>query len=1200
MKLIKTLTKYFLFILSISCIFVLSYKIDLKAAEYQPPVQEFRAVWVSHFAGDLSRYQNEEQYKTQYLKILDNVEAMGINAIIFHIRTHNDAFYPSKLNPVSSYYSQVNFDEFDPLEWMIAETHKRGIEFHAWLNPYRVSSTGVSDIDSLLAKYNDVNPASNKDNLLITGEGVILNPGLPHVRDFITDTCMEIVENYDVDAIHFDDYFYISGCDDTTTREQYNTENLSMADFRRKQVDLFIEQLSNELRAFNLEHNRTVQLGISPSGIYRNGGAYDRNDATYNENGDLTYPLNSNTSGFAHYGDYLYSDTKKWIDEEWIDYILPQSYWAMGHNGANFNRLTDWWSLVVEHKDVNLYMGIGIYMVLSTGTSANYWKSPNEIKNQLMDMNKYENISGMSFYKYASLISSNSLIQGHVKTLKEHWTKKIPCAVIPSYTYLDEPLVSNINISNDILTFDKVENVRGYMVWQVPSNEFVDINSIDQLYCYTQDNEIEIESGYDYYVSTVNLANEISEPIGNNKEKTYQDVIQLINNISFPITKNNSSNISYLKTIYDKLSDLDQSRVTNYYILEAALSQVDIINNIYNDIDAFIGTLKSDTLVTYKLPQVFKDYEVSWEYNNPDDANIYDLLSGRILKRNLSTTNISLNLTLTKQNISVSKEYKLNVGYVKQNEIGMFYRNTPNSLNKEEDTGANASYIGWSGKVMKFGNKVFFIADGNYIELTSNSIPNTQWHSCANVYVNKTNNNITATVEEFDILTSSNYGYFIIGADGYVRESVATASGNVTLRPNETIFIPKYLDSQIDGSYMKPASNLAVNTKVDIISPVYNDDYINEIIIQINNLPDNISLEHKNVIYDLIELVETLPQNEKDLITNLSELLEKKEIIDKILKENIDNESKVIEAINTIASYISDISLYSDESVLKINSIISQFEAIITFVSSDEIDDFIEQYKLLLDEIKTIKEEEYEVLLIKIEDAKVEIASYIKNLNLYYEEQINEINAKIKEHQAIFETATTQSELTILVNTAKSELRNIPVKLVFERRQVINKLNELLENYDFSKCTESEVEEVKTLVSKTKTNVNNSLSVDAVKEVFESFNLELKVLQTAHLNRYKESKIAEATDYINEIEVGNNSLSTLLSEFINTIAAANTYEEIDSCYSQFKVDVHELMNPENPDSGNEQTGLGCAFGSFTMISLFVASGFILLLKKKNH
>lgn len=389
----------------------------LALSDYDYPEQEMRAVWVSAFAGDIHTYSSEGAYKLELNSIFNNMETMGLNTIVFHIRTHNNAFYDSELNPLAESWKNVNFDVFDPLEWTINEAHSRGIEFHAWLNPYRIDDSKIAE------PYPTGHPAGDSSKIIQGTSGRILDPAIPSNRDFIVDTCMEVIDKYDVDAIHFDDYFYISGSEDSTSYNKYNYNNLGLADFRREQVDLFIEDLHNTMRSYNLENNRRVQLGISPSGIYRNG-SYS-NTPQYNANGDLVSPLGSNTAGFAHYDDYLYSDTLKWINEEWIDYITPQSYLALEHTAASFAALTRWWSWAVKYKDVNLYMGMGVYMLESSVGSGAYWQqnATNEIKNQLLNAGMYDEIGGVCFYKYGSLMSSNAGIIAGKKIMSEYFAK---------------------------------------------------------------------------------------------------------------------------------------------------------------------------------------------------------------------------------------------------------------------------------------------------------------------------------------------------------------------------------------------------------------------------------------------------------------------------------------------------------------------------------------------------------------------------------------------------------------------------------------------------------------------------------------------------------------------------------------------------------------------------------------------------------
>ena len=197
-------TKILSILLSILILLLISFVPSRAEPTYIDPDSEFRAVWLSPIVGDFSSYSSEASFKTEMNNIFTVMEYYKLNAMIYHVRTHNNALYKSILNPVASYWKNVNFNNFDPLEWLIEEAHKKGIEFHAWMNPYRVNSSYYGT--SLPAN----NPASNTNNLLTYNSATILNPGLPNVRAFLIDTVMELVENYDVDAIHFDDYFYIN------------------------------------------------------------------------------------------------------------------------------------------------------------------------------------------------------------------------------------------------------------------------------------------------------------------------------------------------------------------------------------------------------------------------------------------------------------------------------------------------------------------------------------------------------------------------------------------------------------------------------------------------------------------------------------------------------------------------------------------------------------------------------------------------------------------------------------------------------------------------------------------------------------------------------------------------------------------------------------------------------------------------------
>src|SRR5690554_635965 len=362
----------------------------------------FKGVWVSNLTGDISSYQSKSQMQKQLIELLDNLVEWEINAVVYHIRIYNDALYDIDLSPRSNYVSQVNFAQWDYLEWFIAECHKRGIEFHAWMNPYRIASSGNGVKDDYVNRYSDYpqNPANDPDNILITnGGGAILNPGEPEVRDFLVDVCLEVMEKYNVDAIHFDDYFYaaMNQNEDSATYLKYNPERLGLEDWRREQVNMFIRDLSIAMNEFNITNGRSVELGISPGGIWQDGDG----KVTYDENGTAITNGSNTAMGWEHYKYYLYSDTKKWIDEEWINYIIPQIYWGFTLPSAGYAETLDWWAAVVKHKNVKLYSGLGVH-VESTSNAPYSWKTnPYEFSDQILYNSKSKEVNGYCAYNYS-------------------------------------------------------------------------------------------------------------------------------------------------------------------------------------------------------------------------------------------------------------------------------------------------------------------------------------------------------------------------------------------------------------------------------------------------------------------------------------------------------------------------------------------------------------------------------------------------------------------------------------------------------------------------------------------------------------------------------------------------------------------------------------------------------------------------------
>ena len=1183
MNLVKKINKLLLVVLLVTLSVFLVKPTEVKvdaSTEYVGRTQELRAVWVSHYAGDLKAYSNEAQYKEQIINILNNMESMGFNTMIFHIRTHNNAMYDTELNPVASWWSKVDFDTFDPLEWMIEECHKRGIEFHAWLNPYRVSSTGVSDLDSLAAGFPEVNPASDKANYLSTSGGVILNPGLPHVRDFIVKTCMEVVEKYDVDAIHFDDYFYISGCNDDATRAEYNTEGLSKDDFRRKQVDLFMEQLSNAMYEYNVQNNKTVQLGISPSGIYRNGSYGNNTTPEYDENGTLIYPEYSNTSGFAHYGDYLYSDTKKWIDEEWIDYILPQTYWAISHTSASYAKLTKWWSWAVENKKTNLYIAVGVYMALENTSSGQYWKQPDEVKNELLDANQYDKIAGISFYKYSSLLSSSSLMQGHVQDLKSMWNKDVPGSVQQRYTHLLEPDVENIKILDNILSWDACDDVRGYIVWQVEKNRDVDTKDINQLYKYTQSTSIEIEEGYDYYVSTVNLANEISDPLPTTSLGKVDRIINLINGIKIPVTLDEEDNINNILNKYNNLTEEEKSKVTNYSVLEFALSQIESIKSLELDAKEFEECLVPDTTSKYLLPKSFKDYSVSWEYVKESDKALYDIETGKVLVEYLATTIIPLKYTISKNGVNYSNTFKLNIGYVKQSEIGLIYRNTPNSLNKEEDKNAAVSFIGWSGKALKFNNFVFYIADKNYHELTSSEITKGSWSSCGNVYVNKSNKTITGKVSDFSIETRANYGYLIIGSDGIVRLSVDTANAtdSISLAPGEILYSSNYLDGLINNSPLKPATGISVGTKVELVTPVWktdlsDDEVAQEVIDLIDSIPENLTLNHQALIEQIEAVYNNLTDSVKGKVTNKDKLVSAKNKIEELIKNEANLLNKKDQSIKELETYITNLDKYSDSGKKQIANILEIAKINIAKATTEnEVESLLTSYKTQLDDVLTQAEEDSAIIGEEREKAITEIKALIPDLTIYSNANQTVISELLSSYIKKINEADTVTSVLEIKEKALVELNEVPTLVDEYRKAGLERINSLTKDLDYTLYSSTNGNKIKNAILTAKTNVNKSVTEAEINTIITSLesligSVKTKEEEYLELQDERDEAISVIKASVNLDDYSNDNkalLEQIIKEYTDLILNATTASKIVSykadALSKIKeVPVDELL-----------------------------------------
>lgn len=373
----------------------------------QPELRKVRGVWIATIGNiDFHKHKDRSSFEQEFMEAVNNLAENNFNTLIFQVRPNSDAFYKSELNPWSRYLSGQEGEgipDFDPLKFMVETAHRHGLEFHAWLNPYRVSASTTLCKKAYLKTLAPENFARKHPELVLEiplaggSRQLILNPGEPEVIKFIIDTVREIVADYAVDAIHFDDYFYPYagiGKLDEASWEKNNPENLAIDDWRRENVNRMVR----EIHALLQSSGRKVKFGISPFGIWAN-----RKD----------HPDGSPSKGAQSYCEQ-FADSRRWIKEGWIDYIVPQLYWEFAHEAAPYAAMLDWWVSQVENTSVELYTGQPVYRLGSSMA----WKNQNELADQLRYNARYETVRGTVLFSYSCVFfPKNRYMQQGVKEL---------------------------------------------------------------------------------------------------------------------------------------------------------------------------------------------------------------------------------------------------------------------------------------------------------------------------------------------------------------------------------------------------------------------------------------------------------------------------------------------------------------------------------------------------------------------------------------------------------------------------------------------------------------------------------------------------------------------------------------------------------------------------------------------------------------
>jgi uncharacterized lipoprotein YddW (UPF0748 family) len=344
--------------------------------------REMRGVWIASVANrdwPSRSGLTAAQQRAELLAHLDKAVADRLNTVILQVRPTADALWPSPYEPWSQYLTgtQGKYPGWDPLGTAVREAHRRGLELHAWFNPYRVS--GQADPTKLVASH----PARKNPDWVVTyGGKLYYNPGLPEVRAFVQDAILDAVRKYPLDAVHFDDYFYpypVAGqtFDDDAAYDRYGGGFATRGDWRRDNINLLVQETAARIK----EIRPTTQFGISPFGVWRNAS---------------TDPLGSQTRALQSYDD-VYADTRKWVREGWVDYLVPQLYWNIGFAAADYAQLAPWWAEVARGSRTKLYLGEALYKAGDPAQSA-AWQDPAELSRHLTLAKEHPELGGHVFF----------------------------------------------------------------------------------------------------------------------------------------------------------------------------------------------------------------------------------------------------------------------------------------------------------------------------------------------------------------------------------------------------------------------------------------------------------------------------------------------------------------------------------------------------------------------------------------------------------------------------------------------------------------------------------------------------------------------------------------------------------------------------------------------------------------------------------
>lgn len=437
--------------------------------------REFRGAWIQCVNGQFMG-KSTQQIQSMLSHQLDELQKDGVNAIIFQVRAECDALYQSDLEPWSKFLTGVQGKApspyWDPLQWMVEQCHRRGMEIHAWINPYRAKHGSTS-----LSQLSDKSVVIKQPKLCFTYDNlVLLNPGLQEAADYTCKVAADIVKRYDIDGFHIDDYFYpypVAGKEipDQAFFQSNSHGFWNIKDWRRDNVSRFVKQLSETIH----KTKPWVKFGVSPFGIYRN----KRND-----------PNGSETNGLQNFDD-LYADVLLWVNNGWIDYCVPQLYWEIGNRAADYKTLITWWNKNAGNRP--LFIGEDIERTAKFADPSNPKSHQLPAKHKLHQQMK--NVKGTVLW-YAKTAVDNVGNIGH--TLRNYYWK-YP-ALQPSMPFMGNKAPKDVKSlkfkwteNGPMLTWKAPKGkkwgdvVNKFVVYRFPENEPIDLNDASKIMKITYD-----------------------------------------------------------------------------------------------------------------------------------------------------------------------------------------------------------------------------------------------------------------------------------------------------------------------------------------------------------------------------------------------------------------------------------------------------------------------------------------------------------------------------------------------------------------------------------------------------------------------------------------------------------------------------------------------------------------------------------------